>query len=239
MDDRVVRFERAFAVPMLVAALLVIPVIVLEESNPGEPWDTVASIGNWVIWAAFLTEMVVMLSVARSRRAWLREHPLEVAIVVLTPPFLTSAFSAIRVLRLLRLLRLVRVAKLARRFFSIEGLRYVSLIAVLTVIGGGVAYDSIESKSLGDGVYWAFMTMTTAGSNLPVRADTTKLLAGALVAVGVCFVAVLTGAIAQRFVVVELRRSWRRSKKPSKTPTRTSSRNCARSPSGSAASRPR
>ena len=30
-----------------------------------------------------------MLAVVPSKRLWLREHPLEVAIVVLTPPFLS------------------------------------------------------------------------------------------------------------------------------------------------------
>jgi hypothetical protein len=39
MDERSERIARRFQWPMLVAALLVIPVIVIEESNFGEPWD--------------------------------------------------------------------------------------------------------------------------------------------------------------------------------------------------------
>jgi voltage-gated potassium channel len=65
-----------------------------------------------------------MLAVVPDRRRWLREHPVEVVSVVLTPPFLPSSLAAARVLRLLRLVRLVRLAAIAPRLFTIEGVRY-------------------------------------------------------------------------------------------------------------------
>ena len=129
---------------MLVAALLVIPVIAVEQSDAGEPWRGIAAVTNWGIWLAFATELVVMLTVVRDRRGWLRSHVLEVVVVVLTPPFLPSSFQALRALRLLRLLRLLRVAKYARRAFSLEGVRYAAILAALTAIAGGYAYSAIE-----------------------------------------------------------------------------------------------
>ncbi len=39
--------------PLLVAALLTIPAIAIEQSDLGEPWDTVAVYLNWTIWLAF------------------------------------------------------------------------------------------------------------------------------------------------------------------------------------------
>jgi voltage-gated potassium channel len=134
MDDREQRVERAFEVPMLIAALLVIPVIVVEQTDVGERWRALAGVLNWMIWIAFAVELVVMLAVVRDRWAWLRTHPLEVAVVVLTPPFLPASLQALRVFRLLRLLRLLRVAKLARRMFSLEGVRYAALLAALTAL---------------------------------------------------------------------------------------------------------
>lgn len=71
--------ERRFEIPMLVAALLVIPVIAIEVSSLGQPWDTIAGVANWGIWLAFLLELVVMLGVVPSRGRWLREHPLDCA----------------------------------------------------------------------------------------------------------------------------------------------------------------
>jgi hypothetical protein len=60
VDVRSERVARAFEIPILVAALLVIPVIVVEESAVGEPWKTIAALLNWAIWLAFVTELVVM-----------------------------------------------------------------------------------------------------------------------------------------------------------------------------------
>ncbi len=45
---------------MLVAALLVIPVIAVEQSDAGEPWRFLAGVLNWLIWIAFAVELVVM-----------------------------------------------------------------------------------------------------------------------------------------------------------------------------------
>jgi hypothetical protein len=91
VGDRAERIERRFEAPILVAALLVIPVIAIEQSSLGEPWPTIAEVANWLIWLTFLAEVVVMLAVVRERGRWLREHPLEVAIVVLTPPSFPQA----------------------------------------------------------------------------------------------------------------------------------------------------
>jgi hypothetical protein len=43
-----------------------------------------------------------MLAIVPDRGRWLRKHPLEVAIVVLTPPVLSASLQALRVVRLLR-----------------------------------------------------------------------------------------------------------------------------------------
>jgi len=106
MDTRSRMVAGRFELPMLIAALLVIAVIVVEQSDTGEPWRTVAGLLNWAIWIAFAVELIVMLAVVPDRWRWLRTHPLEVVIVVLTPPFLPASLQALRALRVLRLLRL-------------------------------------------------------------------------------------------------------------------------------------
>jgi hypothetical protein len=97
MDERSERIQHRFEWPMLVAALLVIPVLVVEESGFGEPWATMAAVLNWGIWLAFLSEAVVMLWVVPRKRSWLARHPLDVVIVVFTPPFLPAALQSLRI----------------------------------------------------------------------------------------------------------------------------------------------
>jgi voltage-gated potassium channel len=84
VDERSERIARRFEVPVLVAALLVIPVMVIEQSGLGDSWKTLAAILNWLIWFVFLAELVTLLAVVPRRGEWLRRHPLELAIVVLT-----------------------------------------------------------------------------------------------------------------------------------------------------------
>jgi voltage-gated potassium channel len=71
--------ERRLEWPLLVAAMLTIRAIAIEQSGAGEPWDTAGAVLNWTIWLAFLGEAAVMLYLVDDRRRWLRDHPLDVA----------------------------------------------------------------------------------------------------------------------------------------------------------------
>lgn len=62
--------------PLLVAALLTIPALIIEESAAGDTLDTVATVLNWIVWLAFVAEAVLMLRAVDSKRAWVRSHPL-------------------------------------------------------------------------------------------------------------------------------------------------------------------
>src|ERR1700754_2423430 len=108
MDERSERIARRLDPVVTVAALLVIPVFLLQQEGRGDTAHTVGDVLDWLSWATFAAYVVVMLAVVPNRREWLRGHFLEVAIVVLTPPFLTL-FKSIRLLRLLRLLWLFRL----------------------------------------------------------------------------------------------------------------------------------
>ena len=202
---RAERVERAFAAPMIVVALLVIPLLILEGSDLGGSWPSILAVADWLIWSAFMVEAAVLLSLVDDRREWLRRHPVEVVVIVFSFPLFANAFAGIRMLRLLRLVRLLRVARLARAAFSVTGVSYVALLALLTVLGGGQAFADIEGVSLIDGLYWAATTVTTVGyGDISPHTDAGKALAVGVMLVGIGFVATLTGAVAERFVAHEV-----------------------------------
>jgi voltage-gated potassium channel len=200
--------ERRLEAPLLAAALLTIPAIAIEQAGAHEPWHTLAILLNWTIWAAFVAEVVLMLSVVDNRGLWLRQHPLDLAIVILTPPFLPASLQAARVFRLLRLLRLVRAAYLLRRLLTTEGVRDAAVLAMLTVLGGGAAFAAVEKTDVNghhisawDGVWWAITTVTTVGyGDFSPHTTGGRVIAIAVMVVGIGFAAILTAAAAERFI---------------------------------------
>jgi voltage-gated potassium channel len=200
MDERSERIAARLQAPIMVAALLTIPALVIIESHPGGWLETAAVTLNWLIWLSFCAELAVMLAVVPDWRAWLRRHPLEVLIVILTPPFLPPALQGLRVFVLLRL---VRVAQLSREVFSLDGLRYAALLALLTILAGGGAFDALEPDLQLNGwqsIYWSITTMTTLGSSIQPTTTGGEIVSATVLIVGIGFVALLTGAVAQRFL---------------------------------------
>ena len=204
------RFEPA----VLGLALLVIPVVLIEEASDREPWATIALVGNWIIWAGFAAELLFILLVAPRRLAALRAHWLDVAIVVVTVPFLPSLLAALRLLRLARFIRLIRVARLAlfggralmaaRVLTTRQGFRYVALATVLLVVVAGFAAsvaDAEKFPSVWLGMWWAITTVTTVGYGDVVPSSVAgRILASALMLVGIGFLSMLTATIASTFV---------------------------------------
>ena len=207
MNERARRIERWLEIPVVIAAVSVVPAIFIQESSLGEPWQSIANGVNWASWSVFALEFVLMLAVVDSRWEWLRKHPLEVAIVFLSVPVYPRGMHGIRVLRLLRLLRLVSVGSFARRAFSLEGLHDAAIMAVITVLGGGSAFTAVERghnpevKSTWDGLWWAIVTITTVGyGDIVPKTTAGKVIAVVVMIVGIGFLAVLTGAVAERFI---------------------------------------
>ena len=202
MGERAERLERRLERPMLVVAALVIPTLILEGADVGETLKAVAAVLNWAIWLAFLGELVAMLAIVNSRRRYLAHNPLNVAIVVLTPPFLPALYQSLRLLRLLRVARLLRLAPIFKLAFSLRGLQYATVFTLLVVLTGAAAFESAEpGKDYFDGIYWAVSTMTTVGygDELPTTVES-KLIAMALMLVGIGYFAVITGSLAERFI---------------------------------------
>ena len=202
--SRVDRVARWFRWPLIVAALLAIPVIVVQESDLNGFWGPLADALDWVIWGVFAVNLVVSLAVVPNRRRWLLENPLDLLIVVLTPPFLPATLKIARLLPLVRLVWLLVVANRMRGLFSLEGLRYAALLVFTIVVGGGVVFVAVEPAqqlSTWDGLWWATETVTTvAYGDIYPTTVLGRIVATVVMVTGIGFVALLTGALAQRFL---------------------------------------
>ena len=201
---RAERVAGRLRMPLIVAALLAIPTIVVQETSLGGFWEPLATVMDWCIWGVFAANLVIMLAVVPDRRRWLLENPMDVLIVALTPPFLPATMKVVRVLPVVRLIWLMVLADRLRSLFSLEGLRYAALIVFTVVVGGGVVFDAVEPRqdlSTWDGLWWAAETVTTvAYGDIYPTTVLGRIVATVVMTTGIGFVALLTGALAQRFL---------------------------------------
>ena len=102
------RVTHPFEPVVLVATLAMIPVLIIQRDATSATWQNFAEVANWVIWAIFAAELAFMLVVAPRKKAALRAHWLDTAIVVVSVPLYGRLLSSMRLVRLVRLMRLAR-----------------------------------------------------------------------------------------------------------------------------------
>ena len=127
---------------------------------------------------AFCAEFLTLLWLAPDRLAYATRAWFNLAIIVLSPPFLApEAFQAARGLRAVRLLRLVRLIRAgaiaavglrtARRLLKHRDFHYVLLVALIAIGLGTLGIYLIEGgttvHSLDDALWWSLVTVSTVG----------------------------------------------------------------------------
>ena len=148
VDPRGALWERRLRQPVLGAAWLAIPTVLLYFSSL-EGWVALVAVTlAWSIWLVFLTEAVLMLSVARDRWGWARGHLFGLVILLVTFPLLTSilegllaarALPSVQGLRVLQVLYLAKAAKLIKSAMILRASgsapRHPALITVAALLG--------------------------------------------------------------------------------------------------------
>jgi voltage-gated potassium channel len=164
--------------------------------------QSLIDIAQWICWGAFVLDLLLGIANAKSKKEYLLKHPLEIASSLL--PFL----------RPLRLMRVISFGGLAIQKVAIGRQFAITLKVAITTLF--VAYISavqitisermVEGsniKNFGDGLWWAMTTVTTVGygDKFPVTAEG-RILAVALMIMGISLVGVITASVAAWFVKI-------------------------------------
>jgi len=123
---------RLFSTPMLIIALLILPVLVIEYGLSAwvdrHAWlRMLLHISTGFIWFAFTVEFIVLIGAADKKLAYVRKNWIDLAIILLP---LLSFLRSIRVLRLARLARVQKLAKVGR-VYRMRGLLMKAVRALM------------------------------------------------------------------------------------------------------------
>jgi 8-oxo-dGTP pyrophosphatase MutT (NUDIX family) len=156
-------------------ALLLVPVLLLEETSADAATVQLATAANASIWAAFALDYAVDLWRSGDRSGYVRSHWADLALIVVSPPLLVppeaQALRALRAFRLLRAFAVVGVVaeRLGRPLTRTAALTIAGLLAIV-LLAGGVLIIAAEPRSfptVTQGYAWAVATLVTAGHTTP------------------------------------------------------------------------
>jgi voltage-gated potassium channel len=162
--------------------------------------QSVLDLVQWISWIAFAGDLVYGIYTSDNWKKYLRKHPLDVLAVTL--PFL----------RPLRVLRVISFGALALEKVALaRSMAVTAKVIVTTLFLTYIAAvqmtiferdaDGANIKNFGDGIWWAFVSVTTVGygDKYPVTAAG-KLLAVALLILGISLLATITASVATSFM---------------------------------------
>jgi voltage-gated potassium channel len=170
------------------------------DMNPSDSTNHILGFIQWASWLAFALDLVVGLARAQNKATFLKKHPLEILAV------------ALPMLRPLRLLRVISFGSLVLEKVSIGKSVGITIKVVITTFFLGYiaaiqititerASDSSNIKNFGDGLWWAFTTITTVGygDRYPTTSEG-RFLAVCLMILGISLLGVISATIAAWFV---------------------------------------
>jgi voltage-gated potassium channel len=194
----------------LALAVLILPVVLIQDAHMSATWRATAVVLGTLVWLGFLLELALSLRHARDRRAALRAHWHDVAVVVLLFPAWAPFFAALgagwlRGWRLARLLAIAgRMMRAERLLTRRHNLHYLAALTAGVVVVAGIAVSETDPTRFPNpwrGLWWAVVTVTTVGygDTFPTS-NFGRVVAGLLMLIGIGFLGLVTASVAARFV---------------------------------------
>ncbi len=202
------RAAQFFELPLILVAVWILIDWYLEARNIYPHFFGLLT--DWIVWLVFTIELVTMLVLVRDRWRYLRTNWLSVVIVVTGMSVLwgrESYFGALRMLRLLLIVPiLVNLSGTVRRILTQNHLGATLLLVSLFTLMSGLLVAGIDPafEDAWDGIWWAWVTVSTVGyGDLVPETPAGRVFGAILILVGVGFFSLITANFAAFFVSQE------------------------------------
>ena len=208
------KFSAAMQIPMLVLTVIMVPILIIPFvwTSGAKKYGGLLDSIDYFIWAVFLVEYLIRVSLAPSRAIFIRKNIPD--LVVVAVPFLRP-FRIITSLRTIKLLRLARLGAFAdggvkktKKSLHARVGTYTAVLAGTILLLTSVVVLSLESgaphatiRTFGDALWWGICTMTTVGygDKVPVTPGG-KAIAVVLMLTWVAVYGVLAASMAAFFI---------------------------------------
>jgi voltage-gated potassium channel len=206
-DERPValRWASRFELPMILLAIW----ILIEWYLRGKGIYSVMfdRVTDWVIWLFFVLETVLLTSLVQNKLGYLRSNWMNLLIISVGVPLLWGGGTYAAALRSLRVLLifplLLNVTISMRKVLSRNYLGTVLLVALAFTLMSGLLIAGIDPsiENVWQGIWWAWVTVSTVGYGDTVPQSVAGKVFGAVVILfGVGFFSLLTASFSAYFV---------------------------------------
>lgn len=214
-DELLAGLQGLLEFPMAILSFLFLLLFIIEVSVPLPPaWSRTFNVIQWIIWIAFVIELIVKLSLARSKARFLQENVLMVLSVVLPVLRVFRIFRAVKAFRSLGTLRVITLGNRTIRqlgvLFERRRIQYLAAVvaAVTVVSGAGVFYlergvPNANIVSLSDGLWWAAGAVTTVGTEKFPVTDAARIVAAIVMLFGVSVFGYVAASLATLFIQID------------------------------------
>lgn len=164
---------------------------------------------DWMLWGFFVAELLTLLYLANHRWRYLRDNWFNLVVIIVAMPALwgEQELGMLRAVRFaLVVMKLANLSSTIRIVLSRNHLGVTILAAWIFVFCAGVVMAAIEPsfKNIEDGVWWAWVTVTTVGyGDVVPTTSGGRLLAGLVMLLGMGLFSLITANFSAFFVTRE------------------------------------
>ncbi len=212
-NERATLVSRILEWPMLAAGFWMLG---LWFYNTGGNIPEKAGHLDVALWLMFVMETSLLLLLVDDKRRYLRRNWMNLVIIITGLPLLVGIDTYTGALRLLRLLILVSLSihmgSLLMNLLSRNELGPTVIGSLVVVVMAGFMIAGLDPgiETPADGIWWAWVTVTTVGyGDLVPSSNLGRFFAGILMLVGVALISLLTASIAA-FAIEQSEASERR-----------------------------
>ncbi len=163
-----------------------------------------------IIYVIFVVDYIVRFAIAADKKKFFKENIFDLIAII---PF-NSTFRIFRTLKFSKFLKFAKLFKLlrvgsvlarmlskAKRFLNTNGLKYVLILSLASILFATIGIMYFEHMQFEDALWWAFVTATTVGyGDLSPSTKAGRVIASLLMLVGIGVIGSLTSSITSFFL---------------------------------------